>query len=88
MNYNKHSKIIKKIFFELRKSLLTSSRSGGGAVFVKFENETNDVELIKEEVHLQRKSSFDNPTYEAVQENLTQSQVMFQYLQRYRFSSF
>lgn len=57
-----------------RKSHLFGSGSGTGAVFVKFENYTNDVELINEDRRLQRKSSFDNPTYGAV-ENLAQTQV-------------
>lgn len=53
------------------------SGSSAGAIFVKFENETNNVELVNEDVRLQRKSSFDNPTYKAVQENLSQAQVIF-----------
>jgi len=58
-----------------RKSLLSGSRSSTGAVFVKFKNDTNDaVELIDEDVRLQRKTSFDNPTYGAV-ESMKKSQV-------------
>lgn len=58
-----------------RKSLLSGSRSSAGAVFVKFKNDTNDaVELIDEDVRLQRKTSFDNPTYGAV-ESMNKSQV-------------
>lgn len=45
-------------------------------MFVKFENDTSDVELVTEDAHFQRRSSFDNPTYGAV-EHLTQSQVSF-----------
>lgn len=43
-------------------------------MFVKFENDTSDVELVTEDARLQRRSSFDNPTYGAI-EQLTQSQV-------------
>jgi len=57
-----------------RSSLFFGSGSNAGAVFVKFENSTNDVELINEDITPQRKSSFDNPTYEAV-ETLIQSRV-------------
>lgn len=58
-----------------RKSLLSGSGSSTGAVFVKFKNDTNDaVELIDEDVRLQRKTSFDNPTYGAV-ESMKKSQV-------------
>ncbi|XP_026813735.1 protein amnionless [Rhopalosiphum maidis] len=57
------------------KSLLSGSRSSTGAVFVKFKNDTNDaVELIDEDVRLQRKTSFDNPTYGAV-ESMKKSQT-------------
>ncbi|XP_022181081.1 protein amnionless [Myzus persicae] len=57
------------------KSLLSGSRSSTGAVFVKFKNDTNDaVELIDEDVRLQRKTSFDNPTYGAV-ESMNNSQT-------------
>lgn len=67
------------IFFGFRLSLLFSSGSiTAGPVFVKFENETNDVELITENRPQQRKTSFDNPTYSAV-ENLTQSQVRLKF---------
>ncbi|VVC37695.1 Amnionless [Cinara cedri] len=58
------------------KSFLFRSGSDTGAVFVKFENNTNDVELINESrgrLH-QRKSSFENPTYGAM-ENLNQTQT-------------
>jgi len=59
-----------------RESLLSGSRSSAGAVFVKFKNDTNDaVELIDEDVRMQRKTSFDNPTYEAV-ESMNTSQVL------------
>lgn len=61
-----------------RKSLkMFGSGYSAGAIFVKFENESNNVELVNKDVRLQRKSSFDNPTYKAVQENLSQSQVIF-----------
>jgi len=54
---------------------MSGSRSSAGAVFIKFKNDTNDaVELIDEDVRLQRKTSFDNPTYGAV-ENMNKSQV-------------
>lgn len=56
---------------------MSGTSLSAGAVFVKFENDTNDVELINEDRHLQRKSSFDNPTYGAV-ENLAQAQVSFE----------
>ncbi|XP_027849123.2 protein amnionless isoform X2 [Aphis gossypii] len=57
------------------KSLLSGSGSSTGAVFVKFKNDTNDaVELIDEDVRLQRKTSFDNPTYGAV-ESMKKSQT-------------
>lgn len=61
-------------FFFIRRSLLSKSSSGQDVVFVKFENDTSDVELVNEDRRLQRKTSFDNPTYGAV-ENLSQSQV-------------
>lgn len=62
-------------FFLDRKSLLSSSRSSTGVAFVKFKNDTNDaVELIDEDVRLQRKTSFDNPTYGAM-ESMKKSQV-------------
>lgn len=60
------------IFCGDRKSLLSGSNTR--AIFVKFENDTNDVELINDNAHSQRKSSFDNPTYGAM-ENFNQSQV-------------
>jgi len=61
--------------FLYRKSLLSGSGSSAGAVFVKFKNDTNDaVELIDEDIRLQRKTSFDNPTYGAV-ESMNKSQV-------------
>lgn len=67
------------IFFDYRFLLLFSSESVTvGPVFVKFENETNDVELITKNRSLQRKSSFNNPTYTAV-ENLSQSQVSLRF---------
>ncbi|CAI6366549.1 unnamed protein product [Macrosiphum euphorbiae] len=57
------------------KSLLSGSGSSAGAVFVKFKNDTNEaVELIDEDVRLQRKTSFDNPTYGAV-ESMNKSQA-------------
>lgn len=60
-----------RIFLD-RKSLLSSSGSNAGAVFVQFKNDA--VELIDEDVQLQRKTSFDNPTYGAV-ESMNKPQV-------------
>jgi len=68
-----------RIFLD-RKSLFSNSGSSAGAVFVKFKNDTNDaVELIDEDVRLQRKTSFDNPTYGAV-ESMNKSQVKAYYI--------